>query len=339
MHDGWLKQLSAFFKLDEKSPVDPELSAALAKVAEEHLARMDGELYVWISQERAANPALTLRKLSGQVQARIQNELTFWRVESMNSEHEAIWLHLLQQPAACLLGQTYGSTFEMRARQLQMVPKAQREFMVAAERELLKRWGTPRKNLPDVPLRSVSDQVADIVGNLKLRGNMAGVPPLVPFLAARLLDGWGAEDPLGWDRRCAQAQWWLRQQPTGSAAERKAAYTAFRLELAPSFYPATAFAPGKDDGYPQLASWFAINGVIKLSLKVDAQGQVLSASVLSRSIEVPGIRDNPPLAFITVFDKLAVSRALKQKMKISEKVELKDGFRLAEQEYAFSIKD
>jgi hypothetical protein len=338
LHDGLLRQLGSAFKLGDQG-LDPDLRAALEAMAREHLVRMDAELYRWIAEERATTSGLTVSKLGMRISARLRNELKLWRVEAVNAENQAAWFQLLQRPEACLPWQRYESFFDLRARQLQLVAKPQRDAMVAGERELLKRWGRHRAALPEAPLQGIPEQVADRVRDLKLRGSAANLPPLVPALAARLLEGWKADEAISWDLQCLQAQWWLKLQPMGTEAQRQAAYAAFRFELAPTTIPASALEPGKDGGYPLLASSFDIGGRIKIDVKFDTQGQAVGASILSRDIQVPGIRDNPPLNFVTVFDKLAISRALQQKFPVPAKAEIKDGFWHAQQEFSFHIKD
>ena len=68
--------------------------------------------------------------------------------------------------------------------------------------------------------------------------------------------------------------------------------------------------PGKTTpGYPRVANFFRVEGSTTVLSELDAQGRLLAAQVVDRKIQVPGVRDNPPVAFEGVFDAATLDYA------------------------------
>ena len=305
------------FVLDKELPLDPALRAEADKLGAEHLARVDTLLSAWVDEERTrqtrAGKAPPLSAVYYPVLARLLNELSLWQLEPGDAHYESTTLAVLRSAArVCDLSGDYRLTdFASRILRIQALPAAERKAMLASERELLSHWGRPRAEPPPWP-DPLPQQAAFA---LLQRGPADADHPrlaLPPRLAAAAL-GFGrdytAMHPV---ERCALQQWWL-QESLRAGATPAAALNAFRygtmLTAVDRFGDAPG-EPGAADGkdradrppYPGVASRFHATGVTTVSVRLDATGRPLQATVTGRKIDVPGIHGVRPVAFENVFD-------------------------------------
>jgi hypothetical protein len=149
------------------------------------------------------------------------------------------------------------------------------------------------------------------------------------FLAAQVfarehkptqLDVWG---------QCAKSQWWLASQLDHGNTDRTQAVTLYRYSRmldAQAFVPADVaqklaakLASGDKSGYSPVATYFQVEGVTAIEVEIDDQGKFIRAEVVSRKLKVPGVRDNPPIAFETLLDAAALDYAEKGRSYPSDK--------------------
>jgi hypothetical protein len=215
---------------------------------------------------------------------------------------------------------------------IQAAPLAARPALLAAERELLSRWGSPRQGLPARPSAAELEGADQAIARLR-----AGLPisaePMTPFLAAKVFGR--NRKPGRSDRwqQCAKSQWWLASQLANGKTDPTAALTLFRYstmldvrELAPAAYVASAGAVKPAEGqltYPPEATFFQVEGTTTIQADKDADGKLLKASVVARKIKVPGVRDNQPLAFETLFDAASLDFARKRSYPADKDASLK----------------
>jgi hypothetical protein len=305
------------FVLDKDLPLDPALRAEADKLSAEHLARVDKLLPAWLDEERTRQartgkvPASTAVYFA--VLARLLNELSLWQLEPGDAHYESTTLAVLRTASTvCDLSGDYRLTdFASRILRIQALPAAERKTMLAGERELLAHWGRPRAEPPPWP-DPLPQQAAFAL--LKRGPADAGHPRLAlpPRLAAAAL-GLGRDyttmHPV---ERCALQQWWLRESLRAGATQ-AAALNAFRygtMLTAVDRFGDAFDKPGATDGkdpagpppYPGVASRFGATGVTTVSVRLDAAGKPLQATVTGRKVDVPGIRGVRPVAFENVFD-------------------------------------
>jgi hypothetical protein len=305
------------FVLDKDLPLDPALRAEADKLSAEHLARVDKLLPAWLDEERTRQartgkvPASTAVYFA--VLARLLNELSLWQLEPGDAHYESTTLAVLRTASTvCDLSGDYRLTdFASRILRIQALPAAERKAMLAGERELLAHWGRPRAEPPPWP-DPLPQQAAFAL--LKRGPADAGHPRLAlpPRLAAAAL-GLGRDyttmHPV---ERCALQQWWLRESLRAGATQ-AAALNAFRygtMLTAVDRFGDAFDKPGATDGkdpagpppYPGVASRFGATGVTTVSVRLDAAGKPLQATVTGRKVDVPGIRGVRPVAFENVFD-------------------------------------
>jgi hypothetical protein len=305
------------FVLDKDLPLDPALRAEADKLSAEHLARVDKLLPAWLDEERTRQartgkvPASTAVYFA--VLARLLNELSLWQLEPGDAHYESTTLAVLRTASTvCDLSGDYRLTdFASRILRIQALPAAERKAMLAGERELLAHWGRPRAEPPPWP-DPLPQQAAFAL--LKRGPADAGHPRLAlpPRLAAAALGlgrDYAAMHPV---ERCALQQWWLRESLRAGATQ-AAALNAFRygtMLTAVDRFGDAFDKPGATDGkdpagpppYPGVASRFGATGVTTVSVRLDAAGKPLQATVTGRKVDVPGIRGVRPVAFENVFD-------------------------------------
>ena len=157
----------------------------------------------------------------------------------------------------------------------------------------------------------------------------AGLPvaaePMAPVLAGRLFDRDrkpGQAD--GGDRweKCAKSQWWLASQLASGKIDKMTALTLYRYSTmadAREFAPATvgqkaaaARPSAEKQAYPPVAAYFNVEGSTTMEAHTDEQGKFLKAQVVARKITVPGVYDNPPIAFESLLDAASLDYAEKR---------------------------
>lgn len=153
----------------------------------------------------------------------------------------------------------------------------------------------------------------------------AGFPvsaePMTPFLAGQVFARDRKPGKANRWEQCAKSQWWLASQLANNKMDRLAALTLYRYstmvdvhELVPPavLQKAATARPAKGEGeraYPPVAAYFGVEGSTLVQADTDDQGKFLRARVVSRKITVPGVRDNPPLAFETLLDAASLDYA------------------------------
>lgn len=307
----------ALVKLPDNMPIDPALREAAAQLAREHAQRVRRLAPAWIAEERAASnqPALGGRQLVSALLTRSVNETAIASVESTGPEHDQAWMKAALAPLAC----DYQSPipFLTRMMQIQRAPVELRPALLAAETELLARWGTPRQDLGTRPSRADMDAADHAIALLRT-GLPAATVPMTPFLAVRVFALKRSPDrPTAWER-CAKSQWWLQSQLAEGKVDPAQALRIYRyatmLDLSALIPPGYAVPPAGEQGdapppYPPAAGYYGISGVLTLRASVDEQGQPLTVQLVKRQVYGPGVRGNPPVAFETVFDAVAIDMA------------------------------
>lgn len=314
----WVK---GTFEMPGDLELDEDLRQAALQLAREHQALIRAQGPVWMAQERAASGNVHLRgsALSQPLFLRAINELALWSVESGGQAQDEAWLKAVLAPTACRsIPVAY---FARRIALIQAAPVDVRPTLLAGERELLSRWGTKRQSLPPRPPAAQLEAAGRNIALLR-----AGLPvsaePMSPFLAARVFDRkphTGSADR--WEL-CARSQWWLASQLAGGKTDRAAALAVYRYStmvnaydyLPPEVEQKAAQDRQASDGtaYPPAAAYFNLQGVTTVQAELDDQGKRLKAQVVSRKLTVPGVRDNPPLAFETLLDAAALELAEKR---------------------------
>ncbi len=311
------------FALQDDLVLDDALRQAATQIAAEHVAHASKLWPIWIAQERvqAQNPELQGHGLVLALFVRAINELTILSIESLGPAQDAIWLKAVLAPRACSL--LPESPFATRIAMIQAAAPADRPALLAVERELLSHWGTKRLNLPKRP--SAADSHAADQAIAKLRSGLAiSAEPMTPNLAQQVFSQVRAPGPINrWDQ-CAKSQWWLASQVHGGKVDPAAALSNFRYA---TMKPVQDFAPAglvqkaaaaspraAQAAYPPVAAYFGAEGTTGVQVDVDVNGQFVGAQVLARKVVVPGVRDNPPVAFETLFDEAALQDAQRAKL-------------------------
>lgn len=306
------------FAVPEDLVLDPPLREAAADMARSHMARLRALWPVWMAQERAASgkPALRGRALSSPLITRAINELALWTIESAGPAHDDAWLKAALAPMAC--AKLHPSHFARRLAMMQAAPLDARPALLAGERELLSRWGTQRAGLQPRPPQADLDAADQAITRLR-----AGLPvsaqPMTPNLAGQVFDRDRKPGPPDrWDQ-CARSQWWLGSQLAAGKVDRIAALTLYRYatmldvqDFVPTSLLRKATSARPADGpaaYPPGALYFRVEGTTTVEADRDAEGKLHKFRVVARKITVPGVRDNPPVAFETLFDLAALDQA------------------------------
>lgn len=317
---NWHKEV---FQLPDDLTLDPSLRQAANQIAQEHLARVRTAAPAWIAQARAAsgNTGLMSRAQMEVLYARSVNELAIWSVESGGPAQDEAWLKAALAPAACdMPGTAY---FSRRIAMIQAAPADSRAALLAGERELLSRWGTRRQHLPVRPTAQELNAADYAIARIRA-GQKIAAAPMTPGLAGRLFDLDRKPDQPSWaDRwdKCAKSQWWLASQLASGKVDKIAALTIYRYSTmldAKDYVPASvvqaaAQRPGEGKpAYPPVAAFFGAEGSTIIETHTDDQGKFLKALVVSRKITVPGVSDNVPILFETLFDAAALDAAEKR---------------------------
>jgi hypothetical protein len=318
------RDLARAFALDKQLVLDPALRAAAEKIAEEHLARIDKLLPAWVDEERVhqstAGKPPSSTYVSWAVYARMLNELSLWQLEPGDAHYEAATLAALRNGSGVceVAGDTHFTDFASRILRIQAVPAAEREAMLAGERQLLAHWGQLRANPPPWP-DPLPQQAAYALlqrGPVDAAHPRLALPPMLAYSVLGKDQDYAALEPT---ERCMLQQWWLRESLRQGVAP-AAALNAFRYGTMLTVVDrignawdkpgaADVKAPAGPPSYPSVAKGFMATGVTTVNVRLDADGKPLDAAVIGRKIVVPGIRGVRPVAFENVFDAATVKYA------------------------------
>jgi hypothetical protein len=309
------------FDVPDDLALDEPLRDAATAMVQDHVARVRELLPAWIAQERAESRVPDLRggALFQPIYRRLINEMAIWSVESGGPAHDDAWLKAVLAPKACSVLPPFH--FGRRIAMIQAAPVDVRPALLAAERQLLSRWGTKRQGL--LPRPSATDLDAADQAITRIR---AGLPvtagPMTPYLAGQIFDRDRKPGPADRWQQCAKSQWWLASQLAGGKTDRTLAIAVYRYstmidvhDFVPDSVIRKAAAARPTEGqqaYPPVAAHFNVEGSTTVQAETDDHGRLLKAQVISREIKVPGVRDNPPVAFETLLDAAALDYAAKR---------------------------
>jgi hypothetical protein len=313
----WVKSQ---FSLPGDLPLDTSLRQAATDMAKEHVERVRTQVPQWIAQERAAkgNPGLRGVELSQPLYFRAINELAIWSIESAGTAHDEALIKVAVMPMACSV--LYSSHFSRRIAMIQTAPVEARPALLEGEQELLARWGSTRNTLPERPSTTQFGAANQAITRLRT-GLPIDAEPMTAFLAG-LIFARDSKPGLSerWEQ-CAKSQWWLASQLKHGNTDRAQALTLYRYSNmvgAQDFVPdhvaqkvATNLAAGTKSSYPPVATYFQVEGVTTVQSEVDELGKFIRAQVVSRKLKVPGVRDNPAIAFETLLDAATLDYAEK----------------------------
>ena len=323
MAEGLIRWLRPAFEIPDNLEVDSSLIVAARDMYAAHIKRLRVLIPQWMAQERALATTPPLRaQLSRLMYVRLINEMALWSVDSTGPVQDDTLLQVLQQPRACLY--QYPSVLAKKIDLIQVAPASSRPAMLAAEQELLARWGTHREHLPARPSMEALKEADQAIVQLR-DGLPVKAEPMLPVLARGVLaKAYKPGEQDAWTQ-CAKNQWWLLTQLADGKTQRSEALTHYRYAMlktiadwrpdAAKTASASKAASEASDGkppYPSLGSKYHVQGTVTLHVAVDAQGKLLKATVGAREISVDGIRDNPPIAFETVLDAASLAYAARR---------------------------
>ena len=301
---GWVGRI---LEVPTTSDFDQPLRDAMATMVTEHLARLKTLVPAWIAEERArGGPALSDASVSRAIHNRLVNEMALWRLESPGADYDAVLTRAILRPTVCVTG-ARSSYMGLLMDWFQAVPAADRPTLLAGERTLLAHWGTHRTALAARPVPSLADDEAAEIMRLR-SGEAKPDVAMPPFLADNVFKA----EPETLATRCALHQWGLARALRGGAAPGAALLSWRYASLKPVddwTDPATVAAGGAPADYPRVAQIWAVTGSVDVRVAADAQGRYASARVATRHVVVPGVTDNPPVAFETVFDAASLKAA------------------------------
>ncbi len=301
---AWIRAVLA---VPDAADLDASLRASMKAITREHLARMDKLMPEWVAEARArAVGPVTRADLVRQTGNRVANEFALWRLDSGGAAYDAVYLKAILTPGICAMP-ARDSYMGRLMGWMQAVPLADRATLVAGERELLSHWGKPRPALPARPARSLSDDEEEAIARL---GTGDAVPDvaMAPVVASAVFAA--KREPLLPDTRCALHEWGLaralRRGDTPAAS--LAAWRYETMMRAEDWSDGRAQASSPTD-YPVVASRNGVEAAIGVRVTTDAQGRYASGKVVTRKLSVPGIVDQPPVAFETLFDAASLAQA------------------------------
>lgn len=304
---GWMDKVLA---VPSSPDIDPPLHDAVAAMLTEHRARLRTLTAAWITEERArGGPAVTDIAIARALHNRVVNEMALWRLESPGPEYDAIQMRAVLRPGVCDLP-ARDSYLGALMSWYQAVPPADRPALLAGERTLLAHWGTPRVGLPPAPAKSLDEDEAEGIARLR-NGTEAPDAQMPPVLTASVLKD-GPEEP-GDGLTCARHQWGLaralRRGDPPAQALNAWRYASIRTEAAWAPPAPAGATPRAVNDFPYIAQRDGVSGWVVVRVAIDAQGRFASAAITDRHVVVPGVRDNPPVAFATLFDSATLATA------------------------------
>jgi hypothetical protein len=281
-------------------------------IRRELLARAETAWPSWVTQVRQAFPdePITQRQV---LMFRAWNEFAMWWVDSAGAAHDQAWLRLATQAWRCQ--SLWPMPLQRRLGLIATAAAADRATLLEGERVLASRWGTLRRAVPPRP----TDLDAAEQAILQQR---AGMPqktePMVPFLAQAVLDSqWRPGQAKRWEQ-CARSQWWLSSQLAAGSPPAQA-LTAYRYATLPTLRdwlndPTVLrdLEVQPDGGYPPLVARIGLEGTVRVLVDTDEAGRFQRARVLSRRLGVPGMGEDPPVAFEALLDASSLAQAARQ---------------------------
>ncbi len=313
----WDKQ---FLTLPDDVELDRSLRDAAQAMLQAHRARVRELVPLWIAQEReqAQSPTLRGRALWQPILNRMFNEMAVWSVESTGTAQDEAWLKATLAPMACRIVPL--SFFARQMALIQSAPPESRPALLADEQTLISHWGTKRATLPERP--STQDlEAADRAIDLLRAGLPNPASPMTPYLAGQLFDR--ERKPGKSDRweQCAKSQWWLASQMAKPNADRALALVVYRYSTMPDvrgYVPSVANPPAKpasgsgENAYPPEASYFGVRGTTSVRVQTDGHGKPIGSRISARTLVVPGVRDNRPVAFEALLDAASIDIATRR---------------------------
>jgi hypothetical protein len=308
--DGYLGWMAKVFAVPAGADVDTSLREAMTTMVDEHLARLRRLLPAWIAEERArAKAPLANGDLNRAIHNRVVNELALWRLESPGAGYDAVLTRAILHPGICDRPPR-DSYLGVLMVWLQAAPPADRPTLLSGERTLLERWGTRRGELPPRPSKSLSEDESEAIARLR-SGAAAPDVPMPPVLANAASKGEAIPEMADVD--CALHQWGLaralRRGDAPAVALQSWRYATIRTATDWSAPPPPSAAKRDPAGYPPVAQAWAVTGSIDVQVQPDTQGRFASARIAGRHLVVPGVTDNPPVAFETLFDGATIAGA------------------------------
>lgn len=304
---GWMAKV---FAVPAAPDVDASLRDAMTAMAGEHLARLRLLLPAWIAEERAHGGAsLAQADLNRAIHNRIVNEIALWRLESPGPDYDAVLTRAILHPGICDRPER-DSYLGVLMIWFQAVPAADRPTLLAGERTLLARWGTRRAMVAPRPAKSLSDDEAEAIARLRSGDALPDVA-MPPVLANAVFKG--EPDQGSDDVSCALHQWGLahalRRGDPAPAALQAWRYASIRTATDWASRPPAGAAKRDPADYPLVAQQNGVSGSVDVRVTPDAHGRFVSAGIAGRHLKVPGVTDNPPVAFDTLFDTASIAGA------------------------------
>lgn len=316
------REVALVFTLDAKLELDPPLRASAMALGDAHLAQVDRMLESWLNEEAAQQTETKAgRDLYTAVHARLLNELAMWQLDAGDAAYEEATLAVLKTARRVCVGNADWrfNDFSRKVARIQAMPAWRRDAALATERQLLARWDKARPAIPAMPEPLPQDAVATFIQRWQ-DGAPRPALALPPMLADALLSKRSAYAALDRDEQCGLHQWWLQLSLLQGATPAQVLY-GFRYatlntvtERYAGAYDDTgggAMPPATRSGYPQLARRFSATGTSTVRVQLDSAQLPRQASIVERTLQVPGIRSARPIAFEQIFDAAALSHAMK----------------------------
>lgn len=298
--------------LPADAPVPVTLRDALRSLLARERPRMVLLLNEWLDEELKTARSKDLAEARQAVSNRVLNEMMLWRLDSAGAAHDQRLVRAAMRPAACVSTAIAPYMVELGTL-LAQVPAAEQAAALAAEGELLGRWGQPRPRAAALPAPWLDDLAWQHIERLR----ETGTPPPLPmptWLAWNFLVE-SPDDDLKQHHEglCRLRQWQLAMAFAGRAEPFTDAQRAQqRLLLAPlitRWWGAREPDTADPLAYPRLAQRLGVTGKTLLGYELDAQGQARDIRVVGREIAVPGIHGQRPVAFEALLDAGSLRRA------------------------------
>ncbi|NCT81595.1 MAG: hypothetical protein GXC94_00465 [Comamonadaceae bacterium] len=312
---GAVKMLANWAERDFQVPADLTLDAALRTrleaLASQHRERLAALAAAWIDEELprvdlVANPL----QLGRHVLARYVNESVIWQLDSTGEAYDRLMLRDVADAGSCA-SRAGRQPFGVFAAALQKMAPAERELALAAQQQMLARWGQPRA-IPERPSPSLIVQGQDAMARLRAGGGAATEPPVPPVLAYHLLAV--PQRAMDAHARCALVRWTLSREAQGpaDAASRMTLARYALLADAAVVLRQRGLPELDEEGFPRIASAFDVVGDVTAVGRARPTGSGLDeVRIENRQVSLPGVRGVRAVGFETVFDEATLQRAAK----------------------------